>query len=125
MGRMVDGRSGSGRWMTGKGWLPRGEAAWPVCVDALKPFLDNSAMGHRHPDKHIDEVVRHAESLGWRVTLSEGHAWGLLWCPEESREGCRLSVFSTPRVPEHHARWLRKMIDRCPHRQGVRDGNGA
>lgn len=72
----------------------------------------------RHPNKHITEAIKHAESLGWRVTQSNGHCWGHLWCPERSRDGCHIRVFSTPRVPENHADWLRKMIDQCPHGQG-------
>jgi hypothetical protein len=76
-------------------------------------------MRPRHPDKHIEEVVQYAESLGWRVTLSEGHAWGHLWCPERGREGCMIPVYSTPRVPEHHARHVRKRIDKCTHGQGA------
>jgi hypothetical protein len=72
----------------------------------------------RHPNKHIAEAVKYAESLGWRLTKSEGHCWGHLWCPESSREGCRIRVFSTPRVPENHARLIRKDVDSCPHRPG-------
>ena len=72
----------------------------------------------RHQNKHIAEAVSYAESLGWRLRMSDGHVWGLLWCPEASRDGCRLHVFSTPRNPEGHARWLRREIDRCPHREG-------
>jgi hypothetical protein len=32
-------------------------------------------------------------------------------CPEESREGCAKSVWSTPRNPEAHARDMRCEID--------------
>jgi hypothetical protein len=28
----------------------------------------------RHPDKHIERAFRYAESLGWRVEISNGHA---------------------------------------------------
>jgi hypothetical protein len=75
-------------------------------------------MRPRHPDKHIEAAVRHAESLGWRVEMSNGHAWGFLLCPERSREGCSIAVFSTPKVPEHHARHILKRVDRCTHGQG-------
>ena len=75
-------------------------------------------MRPRHPNKHIEEAIQYAESLGWRVELSSGHAWGFLWCPERSRDGHSIGVNSTPRVPERHARDIRKRIDRCPHGQG-------
>jgi hypothetical protein len=69
----------------------------------------------RHPNKEIEAAVRHAEDLGWRVSVGGSHAWGFLYCPEESREGCRWAVHSTPRNPEGHARYLRRKIDDCPH----------
>jgi hypothetical protein len=75
-------------------------------------------MRPRHPNKHIEAVIQHAESLGWRVEMSNGHAWGFLLCPERSRQGCSVGVNSTPRVPERHAREVRKEIDSCTHGQG-------
>lgn len=70
----------------------------------------------RHPNKHIERAVRYAESLGWRVELSNGHAWGHLLCPQNSREGCMIGVWSTPRNPESHARDLARDVDLCAHR---------
>lgn len=69
----------------------------------------------RHPNKAIESAVQYAESLGWVAEISNGHAWGHLYCPFSSREGCRLSVWSTPRRPENHARQLRREIDKCAH----------
>ena len=74
----------------------------------------------RHPNAHIESAIVYAEALGWRVTLSNGHAWGHLLCPEQSRAGCMIAIWSTPRAPEKHARQVRKKIDACPHRIGVR-----
>jgi len=70
----------------------------------------------RHPSQHIERAVRYAESLGWRVVLSNGHAWGRLYCPSGTRDGCIISVWSTPRCPENHARHIRTKVDSCPHR---------
>lgn len=70
----------------------------------------------RHPNPHIEKVVQYAESQGWRVILSNGHAWGHLYCPWSNRDGCKISVWSTPKGPEHHARKIRKKLDSCPHR---------
>lgn len=69
----------------------------------------------KHPNKHIREAIKYALEKGWRVTTSKGHYWGHLWCPLQTRKGCAWGVFSTPRNPENHAKWLIKMIDRCPH----------
>lgn len=75
----------------------------------------------RHGNKEIEKAVAYAEALGWRVEISNGHAWGRLFCPRATREGCKISVWSTPRVPENHARHLRKVVDACPHQMPQRD----
>jgi hypothetical protein len=68
----------------------------------------------RHPNKTIEKAIVYAETVGWRVEISKkGHAWGRLYCPENSREGCIVSIWSTPRKPENHARHIR--LDMCPH----------
>lgn len=58
--------------------------------------------------------------------LSNGHAWGRLFCPQSSRDGCSISVWSTPKNPENHARHIRNRVDACPHRAaGDGDGDAA
>jgi len=71
----------------------------------------------KHPNKEIRKAVEFAVSKKWRVTDagSSSHAWARLKCPESSRDGCIISVWSTPRVPRHHARQLIKAVDKCPH----------
>lgn len=71
----------------------------------------------RHPNKEIESAIRHAEAQGWRVLEGGSHAWGFLYCPERTRVGCRVPVYSTPRNPEGHARRLRERVAGCPHRQ--------
>ena len=70
-----------------------------------------------HPNKHIREAIKYAEQQGWRATTSGGqaHIWGTLWCPLETREGCRFRVYSTPASPENHARDIHRAVDRCEH----------
>jgi hypothetical protein len=75
----------------------------------------------RHPNKHIEKAVSYAESLGWRVEISGGYAWGRLFCPQATQKGCIVSVWSTPRVPENHARHIRREVDSCPHCDGNDD----
>lgn len=67
----------------------------------------------RHPNKHIEAAVRYAEQLGWRVVISNGHAWGRLLCPRNSRTGCAISVWSTPKSPQNHARAIQRVVDHC------------
>jgi len=68
-----------------------------------------------HPNKHIEAAISYAEINGWEVSKSNGHAWGHLLCAYHDRAGCRLSVWSTPRNAESHAKALKRAIDRCPH----------
>jgi hypothetical protein len=75
-------------------------------------------MGERHPNKEIRRALVYAASYGWTVIKSTGgsaHAWGVMRCPGDCPQ---VSIFSTPRVPENHARALRRAVDRCPHETG-------
>lgn len=72
----------------------------------------------RHPDKHVEAAVSYAESVGWTVEISNGHAWGRMYCPASLRGGCIISVWSTPKNPFNHARRIRRDVDMCPHCSG-------
>lgn len=67
--------------------------------------------------KEIRKAVEYAVAKKWRVTDAgrSSHAWARLKCPESSREGCIISVWSTPRVPQRHARQIIRAVDKCPH----------
>lgn len=72
----------------------------------------------RHPRKEVEATLDEAEQAGWRVLpTASGHRWGVLRRPEATREGCQASIWSTPRNAENHAKQLRRVIDRCPHRE--------
>lgn len=76
----------------------------------------------RHPSKEIEDAVSYAEANGWSYKRAgkSAHAWGLLVCPGD----CRLvAVWSTPRVPERHARDIRRAVDRCPHEKKEEDND--
>lgn len=71
----------------------------------------------KHPSKHIQEAIEYAEDEGWRIieTGKSSHAFCRLYCPERSRDGCKMSVWSTPRNERSHARQIKRRVDRCPH----------
>ena len=73
-----------------------------------------------HPNKHIREAVDYALSRGWRLVKPgpRAHAWRRLYRTPQTRGGCIISVYSTPRVPENHARDIRHRADGCPHQGG-------
>lgn len=73
-----------------------------------------------HPNKHIREAIKYAEDNGWRFIKSSAraHIYGELLCGQATREGCRVSVYSTPRVPEDHAKDIRRAVRHCPHEGG-------
>ena len=70
-----------------------------------------------HPNKHIRAAIDYALGRGWRLVKSgsRAHAWGRLFCSAQVRGGCIVSIYGTPRVPEHHAAYLRRVVDACPH----------
>jgi hypothetical protein len=77
----------------------------------------------RHPSKVIEAALAYARSCGWIVIKSTGgsaHAWGDMRCPGDCPQ---VSIYSTPRVPEHHARALRRAVDRCPQSTDEEKGN--
>ena len=80
----------------------------------------------RHPNKHIEAAVKHAEALGWRFVKASAraHAWGYLYCPLQTRMGCKVTVYSTPRAPESHAKDIRREVDGCPHAGSSEQGEG-
>lgn len=72
----------------------------------------------KHPNKEIEKAVKYAESLNWRYIESgkSAHAWGRLYCSLEDRNGCSMSIWSTPRCAETHAKQIRRNVDSCPHK---------
>jgi len=79
----------------------------------------------RHPNKEIEAAVAYAETQGWSWIKVSGHAWGKASLRASATEtDAPFFVWSTPRVPEHHARQIKRDIDRCPHREeGKNDEN--
>jgi hypothetical protein len=71
----------------------------------------------RHPNGDIEKAVQYAEKRGWLVKISKGHAWGRIWCPHHTREGCQTSIWSTPKSPYWHAKRVIAYVDRCPHQK--------
>ncbi len=70
-----------------------------------------------HPNKHIRAAIEYAIDKGWRVKKAgaRAHIWGELYCLHAQRGGCIVRVFSTPKNPEGHARFIRRQINTCPH----------
>ncbi len=71
-----------------------------------------------HPKKEVEEALRYAEMLGWRITVGGSHAWGRIYCPYNNAECrcgefCIMSIWSTPKNPGNHARALRRVVDHC------------
>lgn len=73
-------------------------------------------MGSRHPKKEVHEAIEYAMAAGWDLLLlGGGHAWGVLRCPEHSRDGCQVYVNSTPQNAGNHAKRIRDAVDKCEH----------
>ncbi|WP_339747378.1 hypothetical protein [uncultured Rubinisphaera sp.] len=72
-------------------------------------------MAKLHPNKEISQAIEYAIEQGWKFIKSNGHVFGILHCPANNREGCKRSIFSTPRNPEAHARDILRAVSRCSH----------
>ena len=72
----------------------------------------------KHPHKVLEDAIQFAEGRGWHYKKAgkSAHAWGRLYCPLSSQEGCALSVWSTPRSAEIHAKQILKRIKQCQHK---------
>ncbi len=69
----------------------------------------------RHPNKHINAAIKYAVSKGWTQRKGGGHAFVVIYCPAQIRGGHKMSVWSTPRNPEAHARDIVAYVDSCQH----------
>jgi hypothetical protein len=72
----------------------------------------------RHTSKEIETMIQELEALGWAVIEGKGHAWGMLRCPNNSKECrcgefCQMSVWSTPKNPQQFAKKLRQKALAC------------
>ena len=94
LGRVIRNRVESVKWM------PRGSVGGPATASEQGNRASHSTCRGPRP-----ACVR------WR-----SHRWGFLYCPAETRDGCRIGVDSTPGNPEGHARRVLKRINACPHR---------
>lgn len=76
-------------------------------------------MAHpKHPIKEINKVLDEADALGWRITLAKGsssHAWGTMLCPRTERDGCRATIYGSPKHVSRHAKRLRSVLRQCSH----------
>lgn len=71
----------------------------------------------RHPIGELEAAVRTLEAARWNFTEAKGrgHAKFVGRCPHGC---CQHSVWSTPRVPENHARQIVGWLRHCPGEQG-------
>jgi len=70
-----------------------------------------------HPNKEIRQAIDDVLSMGWTLQKSSdhAHAWGRLFCPAGKRNGCIISIYSTPRNPQNHATQILKKVKACWH----------
>lgn len=68
----------------------------------------------KHTNKHIRAAIEYAVSQGWNVRVGGAHAFVVITCGF-GRGGCQMSVWSTPRNPESHAKRILSYVKKCPH----------
>jgi hypothetical protein len=76
----------------------------------------------KHASKEIEAALTALEKSGWLVEEAKGrsaHSWGFVLCPANAGDACRsgvfcrMSVWSTPRNPQSHARELLRKAQGC------------
>ncbi|WP_261093290.1 hypothetical protein [Serratia quinivorans] len=65
------------------------------------------------PNKHIQAALAYAISRGWLFHASNGHAFGRLHCALPNHREHMMSIWSTPKNPEQHAKQIRRKVDQC------------
>ncbi|HHL2560843.1 TPA: hypothetical protein ACQ31I_002754 [Yersinia enterocolitica] len=71
-----------------------------------------------HPNKHIQAAIEYALSKGWVWILpgDSAHCFCKLRCgnPEGEHRAHQMSVWSTPKSAENHAKQIRRKVNHCP-----------
>lgn len=75
-------------------------------------------MRSTHPKKEVEQALRYAEKLGWRIEIGGSHAWGKMYCPFNDdtcrcENFCIASIWSTPTNPANHAKHIKRIVDNC------------
>jgi hypothetical protein len=67
-----------------------------------------------HPKKQIRDALDGADAAGFDVedTSGHGHGWGYVMCTLDKQ---RMSVWSTPKNADNHAKQIRHFISRHSH----------
>lgn len=82
-----------------------------------KAIITKMKKRSKHPNKEIEEAITYAEENSWiyKDSGKSAHAWGKLLCPLHTREGHKMSVWSTPRNAFNHAQQIKRLVDKCQH----------
>lgn len=69
---------------------------------------------NKHPNKHIRAAIEYALQHGWQMVPAgkSAHAFCRLRCIRGHTEH-QISVWSTPRQPENHAKHILRKIKEC------------
>ncbi|MGR3969295.1 ribulose bisphosphate carboxylase small subunit [Shewanella sp. 1180_01] len=68
-----------------------------------------------HTNKEINAAIQYAIENGWKFNSSKGHPFGRLRCgsSDEEHKTHQMSVWSTPKNPENHAKQIIRKVDSC------------
>ena len=68
----------------------------------------------KHPNKHIQAAIQYAEQHGWQIVQSgkSAHSFCRLCCLRGHSEH-QMSVWSTPKSPENHAKQIIRKVNEC------------
>ncbi|WP_126462697.1 hypothetical protein [Providencia rustigianii] len=63
----------------------------------------------------MQQAIEYAELQGWFIVMGShsSHCYAKLRCGIEGHQDHMLSIWSTPRNPENHAKQIKRMVDKC------------
>jgi hypothetical protein len=69
------------------------------------------------PAKQILAAIRELEMAGWRIQIASGqaHAYAKACCPGGAHGCPPLTIYGTPRLPEHEAAKIGRALARREH----------
>ena len=77
----------------------------------------------KHPNKAIRDAIAEAVASGWSLVEAGGsaHCFCRLRCGIPEHSDHMMSVWSTPKNPENHARQILRKVRQCkPNRDGTK-----
>lgn len=78
-------------------------------------YITGGRLKGLHPNKHIQAAIEYAVSKGWALVPSgkSAHCYAKLRCGIPGHRDHTMSIWSTPRDAENHAKQIVRKVNEC------------